>query len=231
MPASVCSVSISIWSQPLCPFLRLPAGSKLTFSLTVSLHANPPQNCDELPLSYPRCVRGGRGKKGKKTKGKEEKIEYRGRSGFRHVMEDKWTDSMGPLWGEGGGGGLELDAKARLWEDVKRCREAQLDQAIYLNSLELLAPFLTLHHLTLSEHNQTHFNRGHLNRAKCALAVFSNIAIRQILRSSYISLHLSLWFRGQGIRSCFEYVSSFCVCVLVRLMRRPLGWPSLLNLC
>lgn len=41
---------------------------------------------------------GVEGEKGnKKTKGKEEKREYRGRSGFRHVMEDKWTDSMGPL--------------------------------------------------------------------------------------------------------------------------------------
>lgn len=126
---------------------------------------------------------------------------------------------------------------------MKRCREAQLDQAICLNSLELLAPFPTLHHLTLWEHNQTHFNRGYLNCAKCALAVFSNIAIRQILRSSYISRHLSLRFRGQRIGSCCECVTTFCVCVFVKLKLRPPGvtfvfksmlvfiWSSILSLC
>lgn len=49
-----------------------------------------------------------------------------------------------------------------------------------------------LHHLTLSEHNQTHFSRGYLERAKRVLALFSIIAIRQILQRSYICLQLSV---------------------------------------
>lgn len=74
-----------------------------------------------------------------------------------------------------------MDAKTRLWEDVKRCREAQLDQAICFTSLLLLALFPTLHRLTLSDCNQTYFDRSYQNCAKHALAVSSNIAIKQIL--------------------------------------------------
>lgn len=119
-----------------------------------------------------------------------------------------------------------MDAKARLWKDGERCREAQLDQAICLNSLELLAsfpPLPALHHLTLSEYNQTHFSRGYLDRAKRALAVFSIIAIRQILQSSYVSLQLSV-IQGSDDWELSRIFNKFpCLFLIVQLALQPPG--------
>lgn len=110
-----------------------------------------------------------------------------------------------------------MDSKTRLWEDVKRCREAQLDQAICFTSLLLLALFPTLQRLALSDCNQAYFERSYYqNCAKRALAVSSNIAIKQILQSPYISMPLSLWLRVRGLRVIFNifsysfYVSAHC---------------------
>ena len=85
---SVCSVSISIWSLPVVPLLCLPAGSTLTFSLTVYpphihtciyTHTLITSSCherDNLPLMemvWDGVCGGVRGRKKKITKGKRRK--------------------------------------------------------------------------------------------------------------------------------------------------------------